>query len=97
MHFLLRSFSLTVVPFSVQIGVYTSMCTRVVCALHNCIQNNMEQKEKGICIGELKGEQLIDNGNALKGDGEALKGDGNTLLFHFFCRCPSCVFVALLV
>ena len=28
------------------------MCTRVVCALHNCIQNNMEQKEKGICIGD---------------------------------------------
>ena len=28
------------------------MCTQVVCALHNCIQNNMEQKEKGICIGD---------------------------------------------
>ena len=28
------------------------MCTRVVCALHKCIQNNMEPKEKGICIGD---------------------------------------------
>ena len=28
------------------------MCTRVVCALHNCIQNNMGQKEKGIYIGD---------------------------------------------
>ena len=43
-------------PFNVQIGVYTSMCTRVVCALHNCIKNNMEQKEKGICIG---GENMV--------------------------------------
>ena len=31
--------------------VCTSMCTLVVCALHNCIQNNMKQEEKGICIG----------------------------------------------
>ena len=38
--------------FSAQIGVYTSMCTRVVCVLHNCIQNNMEQKDKGIFIGD---------------------------------------------
>ena len=26
------------------------MCTGIVCALHNFIQNNMEQKGKGICI-----------------------------------------------
>ena len=28
------------------------MRTRVVCALHNCIQNNIEQKEKYISIGD---------------------------------------------
>ena len=34
------------------------MCkpTRLVCALHNCIQNNMEHKEKGICTG---GENMV--------------------------------------
>ena len=35
-------------PFTIQIGVYAFMCTRVVCVLHNCTQKNMEQKEKGI-------------------------------------------------
>ena len=29
-----------------------SMCTRPVCVLHNCTQNNMKQKEKGIFIGD---------------------------------------------
>ena len=32
------------------------MCTRVVCVLLNCIQNNMEQKEKGIYI---RGESMV--------------------------------------
>ena len=28
------------------------MCIQVVCGLRNCIQNNMEQEEKGICIAD---------------------------------------------
>ena len=38
--------------FSVPSGVYTCMCAQIVCVLHNYTQNNMEQEEKGIFIGD---------------------------------------------
>ena len=37
--------------FIVQVRVYTSIGTQAVCVLHNCAQNNMEHKEKGIFLG----------------------------------------------